>query len=133
MVDFEQRIHELSEEFTRVKLEHSTQILRHEANEKILKDLLRKQRKLVAHFIDFQEESRKSIAREIHEDLGQMLASIQLNVALMTLGYTDHLQLSAQAKTVEQLIVSTIETVQRISSTLRPIMLDQLGLAEAID
>ena len=80
-----------------------------------------------------REEERTTVSREIHEDLGQMLAALQLNVSLLMLEYHEHMPLIARAKTMEKLINSSIVTVQRISSELRPVMLDILGLADAIE
>lgn len=101
--------------------------------EKKLTDSLKQQRKLAAHLINVREEERTTIAREIHDELGQMLASLQLNVSLISMEYHDHEQLVARTKAMEQLISSSIMTVQRISSELRPVMLDQLGLADAME
>lgn len=91
------------------------------------------QRKISNHLMSAREEERTAIAREIHEELGQMLAALQLNLALITKEYVDHSTLVARAKVMEQLIASSITTVQRISSDLRPVMIDILGLADAIE
>lgn len=91
------------------------------------------QRKLSNHLMSAREEERTAIAREIHEELGQMLAALQLNLALITQKYIDHSTLVARAKVMEQLIASSITTVQRISSDLRPVMIDILGLADAME
>jgi len=80
-----------------------------------------------------REEELTKVAREIHEELGQMLASLQLNLSLLTSEYRDHAQLVARAAAMEEMISSSIMMVRRISSELRPIMLDTLGLADAIE
>jgi signal transduction histidine kinase len=133
MVDCKQQVQELSEAMTRLEQEHSAEIIRHHKSEMLLKNSLREQRKLAGYFRGVLEDERKSLARRIHDDLGQMLASLQLNVSLISSGYCDDQQLAAKVATVEQMIATTILTVQRISSELRPALLDQLGLAEAVD
>lgn len=90
-------------------------------------------RKLSEHLMALREEELKNVAREIHDDLGQMLASLQLNLSLMAMEYRDHAKIVVRAKLMEQLISSSIMTVQRISSELRPVMLDLLGLADAME
>lgn len=127
------RLQEMSRELTRAKMEHSEEIFRHKKSEHTLNESLRQQRELAAHLMAIREEERTTVAREIHDELGQMLASLQLNVSLITLEYHDHDQLVSRAKAMEQLIASSILTVQRISSGLRPVMLDLLGLADAIE
>jgi signal transduction histidine kinase len=89
--------------------------------------------RLSEHLMAIREEERKNIAREIHDDLGQMLASLQLNVSLMAMEHRDNEKIAASTALMEQLISSSILTVQRISSELRPVMLDLLGLAEAME
>ncbi|GLI39382.1 PAS domain S-box protein [Geobacter hydrogenophilus] len=98
-----------------------------------LVDSLKKQRRLSFHLMSAREEERTVVAREIHEELGQMLAALQLNVSLVTKEYLDHAKLVARTQAMEQLITSSIMTVNRISSELRPVMLDILGLADAIE
>lgn len=98
-----------------------------------MSDALMRQKKLATHLMAIHEEERTAVAREIHEELGQMLAALQLNVSLISMENRDNQQLLARTGTMEQLISSCISTVQRVSSELRPVMLDQLGLADAIE
>jgi signal transduction histidine kinase len=133
MGDAGMRVQKLSEELSRASWELSQENSRHKDWEDKLKNSLRQQRKLSAHLMTLREEERTTVSREIHEDLGQMLAALQLNVSLMALECHGQEQLVARTKVMEQLITSSIMTVQRISSELRPVMLDLLGLADAIE
>ncbi|EHP86722.1 PAS/PAC sensor signal transduction histidine kinase [Geobacter metallireducens RCH3] len=112
--------------------EDSREIERSKREEGLV-DSLKKQRRLSFHLMSAREEERTAVAREIHEELGQMLAALQLNVSLVTKEYLDHAKLVARTQAMEQLITSSIMTVNRISSELRPVMLDILGLADAIE
>ncbi|MFZ2949285.1 MAG: sensor histidine kinase [Desulfuromonadaceae bacterium] len=132
MDDPKVQVRKLSEELSRASRELSQENVRHKDWEDKLKNSLRQQRELSAHLMTLREEERTTVSREIHEDLGQMLAALQLNVSLMALEYHDHELLVARTRVMEQLITSSIMTVQRISSDLRPVMLDLLGLADAI-
>lgn len=124
---------ELTEELARARRERSQDSSRHIKCEEELNNSLTQQRKLSYRLMSLREEEQTTVSREIHEDLGQMLAALQLNVSLIALEYHDHKQIIVRAKAMEQLIASSIMTVQRISSELRPVMLDTLGLADAIE
>jgi signal transduction histidine kinase len=80
------------------------------------------------------EEERKRIAREIHDELGQELSLLQLELGLLS----DQLpkspkSLLSKAKAMTDLIDSSIRSVQRISTDLRPTLLDNLGLGAAVE
>jgi PAS domain S-box-containing protein len=79
------------------------------------------------------EDERTAFAREIHDELGQMLAALQLNVSMIAMEYRDHERLVAKTAEMEKMLVTSINTVQRISSEMRPVMLDMLGLADAME
>ncbi len=106
---------------------------RHSARAEAQERALIIQHNLVARLMEVQEEERTAFARELQEDLGQKLAAIQLNMSLLMTGFQDHTQLVARSAVIEELISSSIVTVQRISSELRPVMLDLLGLAAALE
>lgn len=98
-----------------------------------LLDSQRRLRNLSAHLQSVREEERKSIAREIHDELGQLLASIQFGVSLLASEYSDQQTLVAKTNEMKIVIGEGIKTVQRISSKLRPAMLDVLGLPDALE
>lgn len=126
-------LRELSIELASSKKKRTEELFRHKNRENTLNNTLKQQRKLAAYLMDVREEERTKVAREIHDELGQMLASLQLNLSMITMEYKDHGQLIRKTKEMEQVIRSSIKTVQRISSELRPVMLDQLGLADAME
>ena len=90
-------------------------------------------RSLTKHLLQAREEERAKISREIHDELGQVLATIQMGVSLLAEEYRDHHRLTARISVFEQMLEGAIKTVQRISSELRPLMLDILGLCEALE
>ncbi len=80
------------------------------------------------------EEERKSIARELHDQLGQELSLLQLELGLLR----DQLpraarDLRVQATSMAKMIDSAIRSTQRISTELRPTILDNLGLGPAAE
>jgi PAS domain S-box-containing protein len=80
------------------------------------------------------EEERRRIAREIHDQLGQDLSLFQLELGLIQ----DQLlqtqkDLRKKLKSMSVLVDSSIRTVQRISTDLRPTLLDNFGLGAAVE
>jgi PAS domain S-box-containing protein len=86
-----------------------------------------------------REEERTKIAREIHDELGQALAGLKLSLSWMDRKLHEidntkpfHLVLQ-EIESMSNLLDDTIQTVRRISTELRPRVLDELGLVEAIE
>jgi signal transduction histidine kinase len=92
-----------------------------------------KLRSLSFHQQRTREKERAAVSREIHDELGQVLATVQLGVSSLGEHYHDHRILIDKIAGMEQLVAGAIKTVQRISTQLRPAILDELGLAEAVE
>jgi PAS domain S-box-containing protein len=90
-------------------------------------------RNLSYHLQAVREEERTRIAREIHDELGQVLATLAMEIALLESEMpAERDDLHRKALAMGALVDTTIKTVQRVSAELRPIMLDDLGLAAAM-
>jgi PAS domain S-box-containing protein len=81
-----------------------------------------------------REEERRVIAREIHDQIGQALTSLKLDVGWLRSQVTGDgaAAVDERARAMEALVDQTIETTQRVSAMLRPAILDDIGLAAAI-
>jgi signal transduction histidine kinase len=81
-----------------------------------------------------REEERATVAREIHDDLGQTLTALKMDIAWMkkNAGMTEEMR-AAKFDTMLGLTDSSIQTVKRIATELRPGILDDLGLISAIE
>ncbi len=91
-------------------------------------------RNLTGYLETAREEERTHIAREIHDDLGQALTALRMDVAWLTKQLpADKPRLVEKASAMSGLIDSTLQTVRRIATDLRPGMLDHLGLVAAIE
>jgi PAS domain S-box-containing protein len=90
-------------------------------------------RNLSAHLHTVREQERKSIAREIHDELGQTLTALKMDVSWLRNKYRDYATIAEKTTSMLGLIDSTIRTVKRISADLRPVVLDDLGLVAAIE
>ena len=92
-------------------------------------------RKLTSHLQNAREEERTHIAREIHDELGQQLTVLKMDVSWLNkkIKQLENQQLNDKAAEIVQMLNDTVNTVRRISSDLRPVLLDDLGLAAAIE
>jgi two-component system sensor histidine kinase UhpB len=90
-------------------------------------------RDLSTHLQTVREEERTRIAREIHDELGQALTGMKMDLSWMAGKYKDHGALFEKIASTLQLVDATIQTVKKISSELRPGILDHLGLSAAIE
>jgi len=86
------------------------------------------------HLHTMLEGERTEIAREIHDELGQILTALKMDLfwlhKKLPKGNPD---MEAKIDTMIQFVDSTIKTVERILVALRPAMLDDLGLTSAIE
>ncbi len=116
--------------------------LGHLATRKRTEELLQRSteqlRSLAARLQAVREEERIGIAREIHDELGQTLTGLKMDLDWMEgrLGRADsraaRKQLVDRVREMSKLIEDNIHTVQRISSELRPQVLDHIGLSAAM-
>jgi PAS domain S-box-containing protein len=90
-------------------------------------------RNLSMHLQSVREEERTTIAREIHDELGQVLTALKMDLSWLDKKHRGDKSLEERTESMLSLVDSTIQTVKRISSELRPGVLDHLGLAAAIE
>jgi signal transduction histidine kinase len=90
-------------------------------------------RALTGHLRFVREEERTRIAREVHDELGQALTGIKLDLSWLSGKISGERVLQRKIKAMSAHIDATILTVRRIATELRPGVLDNLGLAAAIE
>lgn len=91
-------------------------------------------RNLYAHMQKMREQEREHIAREIHDEFGTMLTALKIDVSWLEKKLSSqHPELLERLHKDLELLSSAIKTVQRISSELRPGILDHLGLSSAVE
>lgn len=91
-------------------------------------------KKLTEHLQTAREEERAKIAREVHDDLGQSLTALKMD--LVWLHKNKNLQEHAVSEKLNgmlEVINNSIKTLQRIGTELRPKLLDDLGLISALE
>jgi PAS domain S-box-containing protein len=103
---------------------------RRRAEEK-LKEYSRKLQVLSRRLVEAQETERRNIARELHDEIGQALTVIQLNLQAM-LQTPGKRTLVSRMKESLEVVDHVLEQVHDISLNLRPLILDDLGLEPAL-
>ncbi len=90
-------------------------------------------RALSERAINAQEEERRRIARGLHDDIGQDLSMLIINLERMEGAFPeDASEPQRQLAAARQLAIRTLEELRKVVYGLRPTMLDDLGLASAI-
>ncbi|MDP1677012.1 MAG: PAS domain S-box protein [Bacteroidota bacterium] len=104
-------------------------------NSEIEIDTSRKQlRALTVRLQNIREEERTHIAREIHDDLGQALTGLKMDLVWLNNKLTDtDVAIQKRMKSMMLLADSTIHNVRKLATDLRPGILDDIGLAAAIE
>ncbi len=89
-------------------------------------------RGLSERLVEAREDERRRIARELHDDLGQRLTALKMELASLRQGLAGRVA-EGRIGAMLELLDETVASVRRIAADLRPLMLDDLGLNAAIE
>jgi PAS domain S-box-containing protein len=90
-------------------------------------------RALAARLQSVREDERARISREVHDELGQALTGLRLDLSWLRGRLKDRPELAERVHSAVTRIDGTIDTVRRIATELRPSVLDHLGLLAAVE
>lgn len=91
-------------------------------------------KQLSARLVEAQENERRSISRELHDEVGQALSGVLVELANLStmIRHRDTERLPAKADEIKHLVEDSIGAVRNMALLLRPSMLDDLGLVPAL-
>jgi len=132
-VELEARLVQLADQLLAANTSRENEIIDHQRTEENLHRSTEQLRELSARLQSVREEERTRISRAIHDELGQTLTGLKMDVSWLQ-KHLDPQQPALLEKTqaMSDLIDTTIQTVRRISTELRPGILD-LGLTATIE
>lgn len=92
-------------------------------------------RKLTSYLQEAREDERKHIARNIHDELGQLLTVLKMDISWLNkkIKALNVPAITQKSEEVLELLNNTVQSVRRIAADLRPGLLDDLGLTAAIE
>jgi signal transduction histidine kinase len=125
------RISRLGPSVRRALKEASERVVRKNAVEE-LRMSHEQLRQLAAHLQSVREEERARVAREIHDELGQALTALKMDLSWVVENVQDE-AVVRQLKDDIALVDITVQAVKRLCTELRPALLDHLGLGAAIE
>jgi PAS domain S-box-containing protein len=101
--------------------------------EEDLREMNRQLRSLSAALQEVREQERARIAMELHDDLGQQLTGLKLELSWLSGRVKEGRQATPdEVGAMRQLLDTAIASVRRIATELRPLILDDLGFGEAV-
>ncbi len=98
-----------------------------------------KMRELTHKTVNFQEDERKRVSRELHDGINQLLVSVSYKLDSLKQKLSKHAAINSETdinQTIDDasdILSGSIQEVRRISRDLRPTLLDDLGLAAALE
>ncbi len=84
-------------------------------------------RRLSSKVLTAQEEERKHISRELHDEIGQTLTAVNVSIALLRKHAEADREFAVKVESAQRLIEQSMDLVHRFARELRPSMLDHLG------
>jgi PAS domain S-box-containing protein len=123
--ELEQRVRERTRELSRANARLERQIARRKKVEEARTDLLRR-------LVHAQEEERRRIARELHDDLTQRLAVVAIDAGTLERLPGCPQDVGKRAHGIHEQMVALSESVHSLSRQLHPAILDDLGLVDAL-
>lgn len=134
----EENVRKLKDELEQRVVERTAELLKVNEQCRLMLDIQEKSqqelRNLSRHLQTVREEERATIARDIHDELGQLLTALNMDLLWLRGELPEsHGHLFEKTLEMERLFDEAVSMTQRICADLRPGILDDLGLGEAIE
>lgn len=133
VVQVERLVVQRTRELLTSKRKLENEITEREKIEQQTRTLLQEKRFLARKCMAVQEDERRHLARELHDELGQCITAIQADAAtILGLSHGGDRRLSASAQAIQEVASRIYGVVHNLMERLRPSALDQLGLADTL-
>lgn len=126
------KVEERTAELSQANIKLKDEINERKSTEIDLMNSREQLRALAARLQFVREEERREISREVHDELGQSLTGIKMDISWLEGEEGNELR-QKKIESIQSTIDRTIDTVRRIARKLRPGILDDLGLVAAIE
>jgi PAS domain S-box-containing protein len=131
--ELDARVGERTAELTEANRRLTQEVAERKRAEAELQESREQLRKLAEHLETVKEDERKRIARDIHDELGQNLLALRIDVSMLSARTGErHMRLHSRVEAVLENVDTTIRNVRGIMNELRPAVLD-LGLQAALE
>ncbi|PIQ24144.1 hypothetical protein COW36_10750 [bacterium (Candidatus Blackallbacteria) CG17_big_fil_post_rev_8_21_14_2_50_48_46] len=133
-LELEQRVLDRTEALSDTVQALQDEIQQRSTAEALLAQTRDQLRALASRLLSIQEDQQKRISREIHDELGQAMTALKLDLGWLAKNLPqEQTELHAKIQRMIPLVSDTILTIQRICAELRPGLLDDLGLVDALE
>lgn len=89
--------------------------------------------RLAVHLQDKREDEQKQLSREVNDEIGQLASAVKMDIDWLALHVTDpDPKVSKRIGNASKILQTLINDVRKIASSLRPVMIDELGLNASI-
>jgi len=129
----EDLVDERTQELQEINMRLQREISEREREQRELKIRTGQLRALSMRMESMVEDERKRMAREVHDRLGQELTGLKMDLLFLERKMAGEEEYAARIREISESTDSIIQTVQEISMELRPSILDDLGLAAALE
>lgn len=113
-----------------ISRQHQLSMLLQKVNQRLARELAVKQN-LARQLVSVEEQIRKSVARELHDEIGQNITAIQIQ-SMLAQRLAEDEQARSAATSIQSLAMRVHHSTRQLLKQLRPHILDELGLEHAI-
>lgn len=89
--------------------------------------------RLAAHLQDKREDEQKQLSREVNDEIGQLASAVKMDIDWLALHVTDpDPKVSKRISNASKILQTMIDDIRKMASSLRPVMIDELGLNASV-